>query len=246
MSIDWFTFAAQIVNFLVLVGLLRYFLYGPIVRAMQQREQKVTQRLSDAEAAETEADNQRVTLEHEIESFRQQREELLAKAKDEADNERQSLLADARKEVNTRREHWMSTFERDQQDLTNQTRRTVQRMGFDAARQVIQQIAGQDLQKLVCRAFLEQLRTLDAEQRTAITVQLADSGNPVLVRTAVELDADDRKRIGDAIRHAFQHDSEVRFEVASALISGIEVDAGGYSLPWNAARTLNTMETNVA
>ena len=49
MNIDWFTFAAQVINFLVLVGLLRHFLYGPVVRAMQAREQKVTQRLTDAD-----------------------------------------------------------------------------------------------------------------------------------------------------------------------------------------------------
>ena len=65
MSIDWFTFAAQIVNFLILVGLLRYFLYGPIVRTMQDRERRVTQKLSDAETARAAAEQQRKQLEAE-------------------------------------------------------------------------------------------------------------------------------------------------------------------------------------
>ena len=37
MLIDWFTVGAQIVNFLVLVGLLKYFLYEPILKAMDKR-----------------------------------------------------------------------------------------------------------------------------------------------------------------------------------------------------------------
>ena len=38
MQVDWLTVAAQIVNFLILVWLLHKFLYGPIVRAMGDRE----------------------------------------------------------------------------------------------------------------------------------------------------------------------------------------------------------------
>ena len=246
MSIDWFTFGAQIVNFLVLVGLLRYFLYGPIVNAMQQREQKVTQRLTDAESAKIEADRERVELKQETSSLRQQREDLLAQAKEDADNERQRLIADARKEADERRQHWTSTFERDQKDFAEQTQRDIQRMGFDAARQTIQQIAGEDLQRLVCQSFLEQLRALDENQRTAIATQLADSGNSVLVRSAIELEDVDREQVSDAIHSTFQSNAEIRFESEPSLIVGIEVDAGGYSLPWNAARTLKRMEANVA
>ena len=44
MQIDWITVAAQIVNFLILVWLLQHFLYGPITRAMQRREQRIAER----------------------------------------------------------------------------------------------------------------------------------------------------------------------------------------------------------
>ncbi len=49
MLINWFTVLAQIVNFLILVYLLKRFLYGPIIRAMQEREKKIARRLQDAE-----------------------------------------------------------------------------------------------------------------------------------------------------------------------------------------------------
>ncbi|WDQ14912.1 F0F1 ATP synthase subunit B family protein [Rhodopirellula sp. P2] len=246
MSIDWFTFTAQVINFLVLVGLLRYFLYGPIVRAMQAREQKVTQRLSDAEAAKAEANQQRAALEKQTQSLQEQREEMLAKAKADADSERQRMIAEARKEADTRREHWTSTFERDQKDLADQTRRDIQRMGFQAARETIEQLADEDLQRRVCQTFVKQLQKLDETQRTAIATQLVDSGNPVLVRSADDLDDSDRSPIRDAIHEVFQCDAEVRFESDPALIAGLEMDAGGYSLPWNAERALKKMEANVA
>lgn len=246
MSIDWFTFTAQVINFLVLVGLLRHFLYGPVVRAMQAREQKVTQRLTDAETAKAEANQQRVELEKQSQLLQEQRDDLFTKAKAEVDNERQRLIAEARKEADTRRAHWTSTFERDQKELANQTRRDIQRMGFQAARETIQQLADEDLQKRVCQTFVKQLQMLDELQRASIATQLEDSGNPVLVRSTNELADTDRSLIREAIHQVFQNNAEVRFESEPALIAGIEMDAGGYSLPWNAERALKKMEANVA
>ncbi len=49
MAIDWITVSAQIVNFLILVWLLKHFLYQPIIRAMDRREQRVSERLNEAQ-----------------------------------------------------------------------------------------------------------------------------------------------------------------------------------------------------
>ena len=49
MQIDYFTIIAQIINFLILVFLLRHFLYRPVITAMDEREQKMVSRLKDAE-----------------------------------------------------------------------------------------------------------------------------------------------------------------------------------------------------
>ena len=55
MQIDWFTVVAQIVNFLILVWLLKKFLYGPIIRAMDDRERRIASRLEEANARERQA-----------------------------------------------------------------------------------------------------------------------------------------------------------------------------------------------
>ena len=61
MNIDWFTLSAQIVNFLILLVLLRKFLYGPLRNVMQKREEKVTSRLEEARRKLDEAEEQRET-----------------------------------------------------------------------------------------------------------------------------------------------------------------------------------------
>ena len=55
MLLDGFTVLAQMINFLVLILILKHFLYGPILRAVQEREDKITSRMEGAEQARREA-----------------------------------------------------------------------------------------------------------------------------------------------------------------------------------------------
>ena len=63
MQIDWFTVVAQIVNFLILAGLLAKLLYRPIVSAMQEREERIAARMQAAQEREQAAETAR--LDHE-------------------------------------------------------------------------------------------------------------------------------------------------------------------------------------
>jgi F-type H+-transporting ATPase subunit b len=52
---DWFTILAQIVNFLVLVALMKRFLYGPLIAAIDAREKSIAARIAEAARKEQEA-----------------------------------------------------------------------------------------------------------------------------------------------------------------------------------------------
>src|SRR5271157_3837052 len=96
MLIDWFTVGAQIVNFLILVWLLKHFLYKPILNAIDVREKKIAAELADADAKRADANKERDDFKHKNEEFDQQRAALLNKATEDAKVERQRLLDEAR------------------------------------------------------------------------------------------------------------------------------------------------------
>ena len=80
MEIEWFTFAAQIINFVILVALLKRFLYGPVLRMMDQREQRIAERMNDAERTRREADEEAEQLRRQQQQLEHQRETLLVQA----------------------------------------------------------------------------------------------------------------------------------------------------------------------
>ena len=57
MSIDFFTFVAQIINLLILLFLLRKFLYLPILRVLEERKALLESEYKVAEIARKKAEN---------------------------------------------------------------------------------------------------------------------------------------------------------------------------------------------
>ena len=102
MLIDWFTVCAQALNFLILVWLMKRFLYTPNLRALDAREKRIAAELADADAKKAEAQKDRDEFQHKNEEFDQQRAALLSQATSEAKTERQRLLEEARQAADAR------------------------------------------------------------------------------------------------------------------------------------------------
>jgi F-type H+-transporting ATPase subunit b len=84
MLIDWFTVAAQLVNFLILVWLLKHFLFKPITNAIDTREKRIATELANADAKKADAEKERVAFEKKNQDFDQQRTALMNKATEDA------------------------------------------------------------------------------------------------------------------------------------------------------------------
>src|SRR5580692_7000343 len=97
MLIDWFTVAAQALNFLLLVWLMKRFLYKPILNAIDAREKLIAKELADADAKKAESQKEHEEFKKKNEEFDQQRAALLTKATNEGKSERERLLDGARK-----------------------------------------------------------------------------------------------------------------------------------------------------
>jgi F-type H+-transporting ATPase subunit b len=82
--IDWFTVGAQALNFLILVWLMKRFLYKPVLAAIDVREKRIAKEIADADAKKADAQKEHDEFQHKNEEFDQQRAALLSKATDEA------------------------------------------------------------------------------------------------------------------------------------------------------------------
>src|SRR5487761_2214755 len=92
MLIDWFTVGAQVLNFVILVGLMKHFLYKPVLDAIDARERHIASTVTDADKKRAEAKRERDEFQHKYEAFGHDRAALMAKAQADAATERKTLL----------------------------------------------------------------------------------------------------------------------------------------------------------
>ena len=134
MLADWFTIVAQALNFLILVWLMKRFLYKPILHAIDEREKRIATELANADAKKAEAQKEHEEFQHKNEEFDKQRAELLSKAKDEAQAERQRLLDEARKAADTLSAKRQETLRNDAHNLNQAITRRAGEEVFAIAR----------------------------------------------------------------------------------------------------------------
>ena len=137
MLIDWFTVGAQALNFLILVWLLKRFLYKPILDAIDAREKRIAAELADADAKKAEAKKERDEFQHKNEEFDQQRAALLSKATDEANAERQRLLDEARQAADALSAKRQEALRNDAAHLNQAISRRTQQEVFAIARKAL-------------------------------------------------------------------------------------------------------------
>ena len=246
MLIDWFTVAAQVINFLILVWLLKRFLYRPILDAIDAREERIAAELADADAKKTEARKERDEFQHKNAAFEQQRATLLSQATDEAKAERQRLLDEARQAADTLSAQRLQTLSNDSHQLNQAIRRRTQAEVFAIARKVLTDLATTSLEERMTEVFTRRLRALDGPAKEAFAKTLKGSSEPALVRSAFDLPAEQRAAVQDALTETFSAAIQVKFETAPDLVSGIELSTNGQKLAWSIADYLAALEQGVA
>lgn len=245
MLFDWFTIGAQTLNFLILVWLMKRFLYKPILDAIDAREKRIATALADAAAKQTEAQQERDEYQQKTGAFDLQRNDLLAKAREEIKVERQRLLDEARQAADAlsvkRRDALASELRSLRQDIAHQSQQEV----FAIAQKVLSDLAGTSLEERMIEVFTQRLRDLDPKARAGLAKALKSSSNTALLRSAFELPPARRDALQQALNEVFLPGIQISYEARPDVIGGIELIANGWKLAWNIADFLASMEQGI-
>jgi F-type H+-transporting ATPase subunit b len=249
MLIDWFTVIAQIINFLILLFLLHRFLYKPILKTIDKRQDQMEARWQAAEDEKGKA--QQAAAEHHRaqRDLEERREQILAEARSQAETIRHRELQQVREEVAQKRREWHSALENEQESILADLRGQFGEQIVAIVRRILQDIAGADLERQAVQTFQQQLQDLDEETRQHIANALAEHEQPVTVQSGHALPDDQREALRQSLRDAqLLNGQSLNFEVAPDLLFGIRLQTPDYDLAWDADDYLrdlaNAMQQN--
>jgi F-type H+-transporting ATPase subunit b len=234
--IDWFTVLAQIVNFLVLVALLKRFLYGPLVAAIDAREQSIAGRLAAAALNERAAALRVEQLTTDAAETERRKAAVLAAARDDADRQRGEILIKARENVKALEAKWRYELEREKAAFLDEVRRRAAAEILAATRGALRDLACADVERCAMSAFIEKVESLDPELLRAFAAE----GMTVVSRD--DLPAELRQAVQCAIEQRLGGPAPIAFERAPAMAWGVELRGNGRRIGWTPDAWLDSIE----
>lgn len=240
MLIDWFTVVAQAANFLILVWLLKRFLYAPILNALDAREKRIAAELAAAATKQAEAEAERAEYKRNSEALESRRAEILRQATAEADALRGQLMAKARSDAESLKAKNQKQLDDEYRAITREIARRTQASVLAIVRKTLTDLAGSDLEERMVEVFIRRLQAMGQEE----IQQLSVVSETVLVRSAFELPPPLRAKIEEAVGKFSA--AKISYEVLAELVSGIELIAHGQKIAWSVSDYLGMLDREVS
>jgi len=245
MQISWFTVIAQVLNFFLLVWLLKRFLYKPVLNAIQAREDKISSQLSEAELKKAEAKMEQDEYRKRNESFERRRGEMMEVAKVEVNTERERLMEVARGDAGALRARLEKSFNELQAKWAHEISERMHREVFAISRKTLHDLASAPLEAQLVAAFVNRVKELSDEEKQQFNDAFASDPKRVLVRSAFDLSQQQQNEVKDAVSELMKKKPEFEFTLAPELISGIVLTSNGYRVSWSIESYINSLEGSV-
>lgn len=244
MEINWFTVIAQVVNFLILVWLLKRFLYKPILNAIEERENKIAAQLQDAEAQKAQAHTERELFQQKNKTFDEERTAKMNEIHEEANVEKQRLFEGVRNESSVLRLKYEESLEQEGLNLANTLRRKTKEEVFAIAGKALADLADAGLEEQAVKIFTEKIQALEGEGKTLFKSAFDNNDRTIIVKSAFELSTSSKTRLEKAVEEITGRAGAFRYLLQPELVSGIEMETGSYQLSWNIESYLDSLKRN--
>jgi len=239
MSIDWVTVGAQIVNFLVLIWLLKRFLYRPILDGIDAREAEIAARMGEATAIRALAEAKEADYRAQIADLSASRAEMLEKARRSAEAERDALLAQARHALQQEQAERELRRAEEARQYTADLHLNGANTLLSLTRKALADLADETLEQRIALHAAKQLKGMTAELDAA-----AGDNRDAVAMTRDPLPDDVQKRLRDDLAKVLPGFA-LRFETDAMLSPGLSLRLGGAQVGWTTDSYLNGLDAQL-
>jgi F-type H+-transporting ATPase subunit b len=233
LELSWSTFVLEIVNFLVLVWILKRFLYKPVLDVIARRRAGIESQLAEARQLHEEADKLKAEYENRLANREQERQRARDALAQELDAERSRQMEELQKALEQEREKAKVAESRRRAEAAREIEHHALQQGAQFATRLLNQAAGPELEARLVNLLLEGLANLSEERITALKTQWGEPPKAIRVASAFPLAADQREQIEKALIGITGLEATVAYEEDPQLLAGLRITIGAWVLQAN-------------
>ena len=234
MELDWTTFLLEVINFLILVWLLKRFLYQPVLEVIGKRRQKIQAELLQAATTQDQASQLKEQYEKRLVEWDQEKRAALDVLTQEIAGERENRLRQVEDELEQQRLKHQARDQQQQLSWRSQAEAGALQLGSAFAARLLRELAGPEVDQRLRQLFVDQLQALPQSELAKLKEGWQGSSSAVEVLSAAPLDAGQQDTIRRALEQAFGPcQGDWRFDTDENLVAGLRVSVGGWVLQAN-------------
>lgn len=238
MALNWSTFALEILNFLVLVWILKRFLYQPVLAVIAKRRAGIEKTLADAKAMQGEAEALRSRYEGRLRDWEQERQKAQAALAQELERERARAKEQLKAELERERDKARTAQARREAELRRALEGQALEQASRFAARVLEAVAGPELEARLVALAVSELSRLGTERVAALRGQWGEAPQAIVVHSAYPLETEQRQDLERVLHSVTGRAAPVRFEQDKSLLAGLRIEIGPWVLGANLADEL--------
>jgi len=154
------SFIGQLINFLILLGLLTFFGYKPIRRMLDERANRIKKSMEQAEVTTKEYERARIEVEKQISKGRNEGQSIVGQAAQAGERIKEEARQEARKEAQSIVERTREELERDRDKIVDELRKEFVDAAILAAEKVISETLDKEKHRQIIEKTLEETAAL--------------------------------------------------------------------------------------
>lgn len=246
MGIDLFTLTAQVINLIILLFLLRKFLYVPVLKAVEARQKLIADELISAEQARASAQKEEAKCVAKLREIETQKQAVLDKVQKEAQQLAVKLSEEAQVQYKQSQQKLNEKLKAEHRNFDVSVQSLVVKYFEQFADSALKQIADADLNVLAVHRFMQKLTTLPENEKKSFAATYR-ANNIIIIKSAKVLPDEMKENLENVLKQELKLKNSTIFEYKTSeeLICGLSVAAGEQMISWNLQSYLKEFRNNL-
>ncbi len=233
MELNWSTFTLEIINFLVLIWLLKRFLYKPVLNAIQERRALIQQETDDALHLQKEAQGLKKQYENRLQDWEQERQQAHEVLQQELESERNHQLEALKSTLAKEREKLLVTEESRQRELQRNIQHQALQQGAEFATRILKSSSGPELEERIIEMAIADLEKLDQQQIEDLQAHWGKPSNTIQVDSAYVISSEQQQALEAGLQRVIQQPLTFTYHQQPELIAGVYISVGAWTIQAN-------------
>lgn len=233
MELNWTTFILEIINFLVLIWILKRFLYKPVLNVIAQRRNAIEAQSAEAQRLHKEAGSLKQQYQSRLTDWEQERQKARDALSQEMEQERARQLEALQTQLAQEREKEQAAEQRRRSEAIREIEHRALQHGTEFSSRLLKMAAGPELESRLVTLVIKELEGLDPHQIQLMQEGWGEQADTVEVCSAFFLPDEQKQQLQAIITKVTGKPSTLNYTESSELVAGLHITIGAWVLQAN-------------